>query len=690
MRQKDTRTPEQIERRRAQLAAARARKKEIAAAKETGEIVPLKPRERRAQIAARPAQRVDPERWAIYFEELDRGQSRTAASEIAGISYPTILRLHQSPTTSSGLDQYKKWVASDRRDVTDPKFLCDEAKQALVDFEFFRKRYFGHISLPWHVKAAKIIVEALETTDKEFLVINCPPGSGKSTLLTHDIIMWALVRNRALRVMIGTGAATTGADYTNRIRNSFDRILPLDADDIEKSLGLAVDGESTLLADYGRFKPVDSGYWRGDKLVLARRGGQPAHQKEASVVSFGQKSGFLGGRYNLVVWDDVVTDANSRTASQQAELARWWRSTAESRLEPGGVLVLMGQRMGAHDLYRHVIDLKDISDHLDGDLDEDALPTRYTHIKFPAHDEEACKGGDSTHVDHGRDAKPWPRGCLLDPIRLPYKDLRVSKYNDPATYACVYQQEDSDPDSVLVNPLWIKGGYDAGTGIIHPGCWDLDRHLGTYPKNLAGDLFSVVSADPSPSQYWGAMLWLYQADTDMDHLIDIERKRMGAPDFLDWNHATQSYSGLLEDWWQQSNDAGHPVKFVIVETNAAQKFLLQYDHAKRWQMDRGVDLVSHDTKHQNKSNAEYGVTSLAPHYRHGKVRLPGHWASRKPVLSLYEEVTRYPNGATTDLVMAHWFLRFNAHRLFVPSSKLAPRFNRPTWVQSRSRGLRVV
>lgn len=647
----------------------------------------------RAEPAKRvwaPIPRVDPQRWVLYFAALTAGNSRAEAARQAGISYNTAQRLHSDPVNSSGLEFYKQWLTDDTRDVYRYDQLTREVKKAHDDFEVFRLRYFGHRSMPWHVKTAETIVKALASEQKEYLVINCPPGSGKSTLLTHDIILWALMRNRAMRVFIGTGAQTTGQDYVQRIRNSLDRVLPLEADEHDKKMGLAADAKQTLLHDFGRFKPDGHGYWRSDKFVLARAGGQPAHQKEASVVAYGRKSEFLGGRFNLVVWDDVVTDANSRTATQQAELARWWKSTAESRLEPGGVLVLMGQRMGAHDLYRHALDQRDIADVIDEtDYDPETLPSKYIHVKFPAHDEERCAGGDSKHVDHDpKTAKPWPKGCLLDPKRLTFKDLRVMQYNDPRSFATVYQQEDTDAGSVLVDPLWIKGGEDPITHVMHPGCWDTERHLGQIPDGLAGDVYSVISADPSPSNFWGLTWWLYQCDTDFHHLIDIERKRMSAPDFLDWNHATGTFSGLLEEWWQRGQEVGRPVSHVIVEANAAQKFLLQYDHARRWSTARAVDLVAHET-HRNKADPTYGVTALAPHYRMGKVRLPGHWVTRKPVMALYNEVTRYPDAATTDLLMSHWFLLWQAPRLFVPQLAKPYSFSRPTWIQGAQRGLRI-
>lgn len=638
-------------------------------------------------------QRVPDHKWLAYFDGLKAGLSRSQASAQAGISLRTADTLHANPTKSSGWHLYKEWLDANPRDVVPRHKMSPNAKQALKDFGVFRERYFGHISRPWHVEAAETMVKLLEADEKSFVVVNCPPGSGKTTLFSHDLVCWLLARDRSIRCMIGTGAENTGQDYTIRVRTSLERIIPIDADETEKRRGLAKDAATCLVHDFGRFKPEGSAYWRANKLVVAREGGAPAHQKEASVVSYGRQSSFLGGRYNIVIWDDVVTDQNSQDYDDQEKLARWWRNTAESRLEPGGVLILQGQRLSATDLYRHVLDLRDITAAFDGnyddddvDFDPDDLPRKYIHIVYKAHDDEKCKGGRHDAPNHHPDTAPaWPKGCLLDPRRLTYKDLMIAKFNDSRNYATVYQQEDSDPDSVLVNPIWINGGQDKN-GTIYPGCWDTDRMLGEFPKNLKGDVYSVVTADPSAANFWGLMWWGFQVETQFQHLIDMRRQRMTAPQLLDWQHSEGAWTGLLEEWWQQSKEIGRPITHVIVETNACQRFLLQYDHARRWAAARSVDLVSHSTQ-RNKTDRDLGVPALGPHYRFGRVRLPGHNLTKPEVLPLYREVTRYPQSATNDLVMAHWFLICQSANLFIQKNVAPPQFSRPTWIRSRSRGV---
>jgi hypothetical protein len=170
----------------------------------------------------------------------------------------------------------------------------------------------------------------------------------------------------------------------------------------------------------------------------------------------------------------------------------------------------------------------------------------------------------------------------------------------------------------------------------------------------------------------------------MQHLIDLHRSPMDAPDFLDWNQDSRVFTGLLEEWWQRSNDQGHPFTYLIVEANAAQRFMLQYDHFKRWSAIRGVSLIPHQTN-RNKSDEGYGVQTLAPHYRAGRVRLPGgdYMGSKAVIKPMVKELTHWPEGSTDDCVMAHWFLIWNAPNLFHSLSLEPAKFARPSWMAGR-------
>ena len=134
----------------------------------------------------------------------------------------------------------------------------------------------------------------------------------------------------------------------------------------------------------------------------------------------------------------------------------------------------------------------------------------------------------------------------------------------------------------------------------------------------------------------------------------------------------------MDEWQQISRDIGIPITHWIIERNGAQRFLYAYDHVKRWQSKNSVEIIPHDT-YRNKTNEEFGVQMIAPNFKFGRVRLPGRGASRGISMRLVDEVTRYPQGSTTDLTMATWFSMFQMQYLAIPSSTRV-KSPRPSWL----------
>jgi hypothetical protein len=154
---------------------------------------------------------------------------------------------------------------------------------------------------------------------------------------------------------------------------------------------------------------------------------------------------------------------------------------------------------------------------------------------------------------------------------------------------------------------------------------------------------------------------------------------MEAPDFLDFNQERGEYTGLMADWQEQSRRAGLEIQTWVVETNAAAKFLLQFDHVRRWQARNGVDIIPHTTG-RNKTDEEFGVQTLAPHYRYGRIRLPASMQSKQRIMPLIDEVTKYPHGRTDDCVMAQWFFEWNLPDVTPKGAYNAAPVWRPSWV----------
>jgi hypothetical protein len=609
-------------------------------------------------------------RWGKYFDARNQGVGVEQAARKARLSASTAYRFERGDQGSGGLEAAAVLGVSTvgGRVVAQP--LLPEAVRALEDFAFFRLRYFGRRSTAWQERAAYEILRLLESGDREYVVMNEPPGSGKSTLFTHDIPCWLVARDRTIRIQVGSRTERQARMYVGRIKRSLERDAPLRADADSLARGIAFDAEACLQDDFGAFKPEGrTDLWRAEALVVRQLSGVALDDKEPTVSAWGQDSGFLGGRFDVVIWDDLVDRKNTKSAESKDTLREWWDAEAETRLEPGGLLLLQGQRIAHDDLYRYCLDKKTI----------DELP-KYRHVVFKAHDEDLCTG------EH-EDVAPWPDGCLLDPHRLPWKHLETLKHNNPRSFEVMYQQQDGDVVGGLVDPVWITGGVDA-EGYPAPGCLDKDRGLLDPPEHLLdGQGWSFVTVDPSPTEWWGVIWWLYDPESGNRYIVDLHRKRMNPEQFLSLDLDFFEWSGLMNDLWERSIELNIPLSHVIVEVNAAQRWLLSQPHVQKWMAMTGVAFVPHTTS-INKQDPKYGLESIGDLFRQGRVRIPwGDVVSRNRTQFLIDEATRYPDHETTDLIMSTWFGKLAVENHYTPRREGLYRMSRPNWLAYRERGL---
>lgn len=619
-----------------------------------------------------------------YFEARSAGFSIAASAAKAKFSEATAYRVERAAKNlraDDGLDSSARNYREQKREASldgpkDYDDLCEEAKFALEDFGYFRRRYFGRVSTPWQEEAGEKLVELLESPDKEYVVMNMPPGSGKTTLL-HDLTCWIICRNRNVRLLTGSATMSLASRNLMRVRRSLERVIPEVADEALKARGQAYDAESTLALDYGRFKPLDKELWTREAFIVMQPESAGAiSEKEPTLSSYGMDSGFIGGRFDGCFWDDLVDPRKVRSAEQREAMEDWYQDVAETRLEPAGMLALIGQRLAPDDLYRFALDMvQPLEDEEEDSLSDEELAgmrrdKKYKHLLYKAHYEEKCDA-----INHKKDATPYPSGCLLDPRRLPWREISNLMSNRGERFAVVYQQQDIDKDDVLVQTDWVYGRND------HIGCWDHDRDRWQIPDGLnSADCMVVATADPSPTNFWSIQCWVYHPDSNQRFLMDLIRKKMEAPEFLEYDYNNGEFTGVMEEWQRLSESLGFPIQTWIIEQNAAQRFMLQYDHFKRWRQLRGVDVIPHNTS-VNKSDPDYGVTTISQHWRFGRVRLPGRGEGKVVSMRLVDEVTRYPHGRTDDCVMAEWFFEWNLPNLVIPKGMYAKAW-RPKWVRN--------
>jgi hypothetical protein len=646
--------------------------------------------------------KVNPATQAQYWRYRQLGKSKQESAKMCGIHYNTALNWEMKLASAKlahtedqlGIAKSKKNEGNKglRDPLTDKIAQIEElngplphealnprAKQGLEDFEYFRRVYLGRAPSPWQVEAAYKIVGLLDSDDREFLCLNVPPGAGKSTLF-HDVAVWMICRNRKIRILIGSISGRLASQYSRRVRETLERTEVFEPSEYELAKGLAVQPEACLVWDYGRFRPITQGsLWRAEEFIVEQVNQIALNNKEPTVSSYGLDSEFIGHRADLCLFDDVANPENSREGVTRDRLLEKWDSVAEARCEPGGLLAVIGQRLGPSDLYAHVLAKKAMMDDDDEDnADEEGHvkeQSKYHHIVYKTYYEELDTGAASKR----KDATPYPNGPLLDPQRLPWKDVQFMRSSNRTKFDIVYQQEANAEQGNLILKVHALGGMGPD-GIMYPGCVDRDRDPGYPPPNLAEPVVSIATVDPSPTEFWGVQWWLYQPDTNLRFLVDLERVKLTAEELLGFNTTTSEYSGIMNDWQHRSVAMGRPISHWVIEINAAQRFLLAHDFVRRWQAMNTVNVIPHTT-HRNKWDENRGIEALLPPlWRSGAVRLPSMRTSWKTLALIHEMTAWRPDKKHgTDLVMAHWFAEM--HWPTVGAVKTPPKSWRPSWMR---------
>jgi hypothetical protein len=589
-----------------------------------------------------------------FFALVAQGVSVAEASRQAGFSDRTGWRLTRGYT--SGSDHAARNRAEELPAPRSWEELSPEAQEALRNFNFFSRRYLARRPSAWRLQAAEALVQALlDKTDRTFIVMNTFPGAGKSTLI-QDAATWIQCGGgsldpafgRAQRIMFGHASMTPATQYVSNLR----RILELRRPFYDKDQ--ALEAEGVLALDFGRFKPNaregEESLWTRERFLVAQMGDRDVYAQEPTVQAASRESGFLGNRVDLGLWDDLANSRNASNPEIAEALDQWFVNEAESRIEPGGVLALVGQRLSAIDVYRHRLDAEW--------LDEDGTSRpRYEQITFPAHRDELCLGEKHEPWDGGT------TGCITDAARLNWRGILQAQSNP--NYRTLYQQEDVDPGRVLVLPVWLEGGRDY-LGFDAVGCYDAERDWGEWPTGV-GTLVSVLCVDPSVSGWWAIELWGVQPEPPQyRYLVEGHRVKLRAGDFLDFDPEARLFVGLLEDVFQRTRAADHPLQVLVVEQNAAHKYLQQTEAFRRWKDSRHVAFLPHTTG-INKISEDFGIAALVPmSYRSGLKRLP-----RKPggsphglnyLKNKVKELTTFPHSQTDDLVLSDWFLEHGLQR----------------------------
>lgn len=221
--------------------------------------------------------------------------------------------------------------------------------------------------------------------DNPFLCLLAPSEHGKTYGLDIPFILWALARNRNLRI----GVVSSKDDLAANIGHGIDRIFKTRGDKL-KEFGLV---PATPWNAYTKFVERDD-----DKLI------------HPSIMFLGPDTEVQGVRFDIIFLSDFATFKNQRTPEARRKLMDWVLHSLFPRLEPWGHVIAEGHHVDPDDIYSEFEEAED----------------EWKVIKYRAIIDEPSEstGGKAN---------------LLAPEQWTYKQLNRIRQRDSRVFQLIYQ-----------------------------------------------------------------------------------------------------------------------------------------------------------------------------------------------------------------------------------------------------------
>lgn len=169
------------------------------------------------------------------------------------------------------------------------------------------------------------------------VLITMPPRHGKSRRAARWAPLWYLARHPDHRVMIASYSADLADDHGRWIRDAINSYGP--------QLGIALHAGSKAA---NRFDLADPD--TGERL-------------EGGLVTAGVGGGLTGKGAHLAVVDDPIKDAaDAESPTMRRRLWDWWTSVLNTRIEPGGSIIVIQTRWHEEDLAGRILAGEDADD----------------------------------------------------------------------------------------------------------------------------------------------------------------------------------------------------------------------------------------------------------------------------------------------------------------------------------------
>lgn len=453
------------------------------------------------------------------------------------------------------------------------------------------------------------------------LLVNTPTGHGKSTTLTVNRVVWEVVRNPNIKIKVVSKSQRMAEDFLLQIKSRLtDPVYGQMHTDFGPPDGFGANAAS----------------WKANRIYV-NSDIRDVEQKDPTVEALGMRGQIYGARADLIILDDVVDNIN---VAEWRKQIGWIQGMLMNRLGRNGVLMVIGTRIGAQDLYSELLR----SEHYGG------RKPPWTYLAQKAVLEFADDPADWVTLWPYSDS---PEDATIeqteDGLYLKWDGPLLASRRDevgPVEFARMYQQEAVAADTAFKPAVLTRCQQMRQCGLLPDDPLEKCGRVGGM-----NGLRIIAGLDPAAVGHTAAVVVGVDIREGKRHILDAFNKAHVHPDEM---------RQLIIGW-----TAKYGIDEWVIEANAFQAFLTQDTDLLTELGNRGCVLTPHTTG-RNKHDPDFGVLAMSQLFETRKFTLPtisSSQAIRALVDQLCVWVPHPPQGQKTDLVMALWFTEIRAGQL---------------------------
>jgi hypothetical protein len=290
-------------------------------------------------------------------------------------------------------------------------------------------------------------LEKIHFGGKRILVL-APRGHGKSTIM-RIYILFRIYKDPDIRILIASHVESIARKTARAIQ------IYLERPDIQEAFGFSKGRPWSISMFYlgGKIEPV--------MTTVASRGGM------------------IGNRYDLVVFDDLLSLENQINESSRDKILNWVKAEVIPAIDPGDKekMIVIGTRKHSKDWY--------------GQLLEDDLYAKVVDIAF-------------TTDESGRQTYLWPERFNKEVLLMRQKEL------GPRLFAQEYLNEVTPHEGLLLRREWIKFYDELPPRHCIKVAMGVDPSVGKTGDNVSSLAIAVIAYDTRPEFHHVYVLELFK------------------------------------------------------------------------------------------------------------------------------------------------------------------------------------